>query len=54
MTLYVIFLAKLDFQIFNPAANTAEGPTLEPSRALLRYENFHGKIKMSKIEKGKY
>jgi len=47
----VIFTAKFGFQIFNPAAITAEGPTLHVSRALLRHILFLGKIKMSKIEK---
>ena len=47
----MIFTAKFGFQIFNPAAITAEGPTLHVSRALLRHILFLGKIKMSKIEK---
>ena len=51
MEFYGILRANLDFQIFNPAAITAEGPSLEPSRALLRHKNILGKTKMSKIEK---
>ena len=35
MIFEVILKAKLDFQIFNPAAITAEGPTLQASRELL-------------------
>ena len=42
MTFYMIFCAKLDFQIFNPAVIPSEGPTLEASRALLRRKNFEG------------
>ena len=52
MTFYMIFCAKLDFQISNPAVNPSEGPTLEASTALLRRKNFEGWTKMSKIEKG--
>ena len=53
MTFEVILRAKLNFQTFNPAAITAEGLTSEPSRALLRHQNIHGKTKISKIEKDK-
>ena len=51
MTFEVIFLAKLDFEIFCPAVILPEGPTLDASRALLRHKIFHGKTKNSKIEK---
>ena len=51
MTFEVIFLAKLDFEIFCPAVILPEGPTLDGSRALLRHKNFDGKTKISKIEK---
>ena len=51
LTFGVIFRAILDFQIFNPAAITAEEPTLQASRALLRHYFFLSKQKMSKIEK---
>ena len=53
MIFEVILRAKVDFQIFNPVAITAEGLTSEPSRALLRHKNIHGKTKISKIEKDK-
>ena len=48
----MIFCAKLNFQIFNPAVITSEGPSLEASTALLRRNFFEGWTKMSKIEKG--
>ena len=51
VTFWMIFWAKLDFQIFDPAVVPSEGPILEVSRALLRHKNFDGKTKMSKIEK---
>ena len=51
MTFEVIFWAKLDFEIFCSAVITAEGLTLDASRALLRHENFDGSTKISKIEK---
>ena len=51
MEFCAILRAILDFQIFNPAATTAEGPTLKPSRALLRHKNIFGKTKISKTEK---
>ena len=54
MVFEVIFKAKLVFQIFNPAAVTAEGPTLQVSKAPLRHHLFLGKIKMSKIEKDEF
>ena len=47
----MIFLAKLGFQILNPAVIPSEGTTLEASTALLRRKNFEGWTKMSKIEK---
>ena len=49
----MIFCAKLDFQISNPAVIPSEGPTLEASTALLRRKNLEGRTKMSKIEKCK-
>ena len=51
MTFEVIFLAKLDFEIFCSAVILPGGPTLDASRALLRHKNFYGKTKISKIEK---
>ena len=51
MTFEVIFLAKLDFEIFCSAVILPKGPTLDASRALLRHKNFDGKTKISKIEK---
>ena len=51
MTFEVIFLAKLDFEIFCSAVITTEGLTLDASIALLRHKNFDGKTKISKIEK---
>ena len=51
MEFYAIFTASLDFQRFNPAAITAEGLTSEPSRALLRHINIHGRTKISKNRK---
>ena len=50
----MILSAKWDFENLISTVITAERLTLEPSRALLRHENFHGKTKMSKIEKDKY
>ena len=47
----VIFLAKMDFEIFCSAVIPSEGLTLDASRALLRHKNFEGKTKISKIEK---
>ena len=47
----MIFCAKLDFQISNPAVIPSEGPSLEASTALLRRKNFEGWTKMSKIAK---
>ena len=47
----MIFCAKLDFQISNPAVIPSEGPTLEASTALLRRKKFEGWTKISKIEK---
>ena len=47
----MIFCAKLDFQIFNPAVIPSEEPALEASTALLERKNFEGWTKMSKIEK---
>ena len=47
----MIFCAKLDFQISNPAVIPSEGPSLEASTALLRRKKFGGWTKMSKIEK---
>jgi len=38
MTLQMIFWAKLDFQISNPAVTPSEGPFLEASIALHRYK----------------
>ena len=52
MKFYMIFCAKLDFQISNPAVIPSEGPSLEASTALLRRKNFARWTKMSKIEKG--
>ena len=51
MTFYMIFCAKLDFQISNPAVIPSEEPALEASTALLERKNFEGWTKMSKIEK---
>ena len=41
----------MDFEIFCSAVITAEGLTLDASRALLRHENFDGKSNMSKSKK---
>ena len=49
----MIFCAKLDFQIFNPAVILSEKQILEASTALLRRKKFGEWTKMSKIEKCK-
>ena len=49
----MIFCAKLDFQISNPAVIPSEGPSLEASTALLRRKNFEGGQKCQKSKKAR-
>ena len=44
----MIFLEKVNFQMFCSAVISSEGLTLDGFRALLRHNNFHGKGRNSK------
>ena len=52
MTIYMIFWARLDFQISILSVILSEGPTLQVFTAFLGIKNFEGRTKMSKIENG--